>query len=149
MVLQGKRDIGGRERDDGKLAHDLKQPRRSWSIVEVYRDAGISGAKGRDKRPGLDAMLKKALLARPQPQRRAASSPYLHGGQIAGAASGTFFRRNEGTFLSSHYLAAEIASPTVKHWGARLFLIRLMCLNAARHGVQLRHRRHPPVHPAD
>ena len=29
-------------------------------MVEVYRDAGISGAKGRDQRPGLDAMLKDA-----------------------------------------------------------------------------------------
>ena len=34
--------------------------RRGWTVVEVYRDAGISGSKGRDKRPGLDAMLKDA-----------------------------------------------------------------------------------------
>jgi DNA invertase Pin-like site-specific DNA recombinase len=33
--------------------------RRGWT-VEVYRDAGISGAKGRAQRPGLDAMLKDA-----------------------------------------------------------------------------------------
>ena len=33
---------------------------RGWTVVETYRDAGISGAKGRDKRPGLDAMLKDA-----------------------------------------------------------------------------------------
>jgi DNA invertase Pin-like site-specific DNA recombinase len=32
--------------------------RRGWQVTEVYRDAGISGAKGRDQRPGLDAMLK-------------------------------------------------------------------------------------------
>lgn len=32
--------------------------RRGWQIVERYNDAGISGAKGRDKRPGLDRMLK-------------------------------------------------------------------------------------------
>jgi DNA invertase Pin-like site-specific DNA recombinase len=32
--------------------------RFDWDIAKVYRDAGISGAKGRDKRPGLDAMLK-------------------------------------------------------------------------------------------
>ena len=25
--------------------------RRGWQVVEVYRDAGISGAKGRDQRP--------------------------------------------------------------------------------------------------
>src|SRR5262245_60383883 len=34
--------------------------RRGWQVVEVYRDAGISGAKGRDKRPGLDGILKDA-----------------------------------------------------------------------------------------
>jgi DNA invertase Pin-like site-specific DNA recombinase len=34
--------------------------RRGWDVVEVYRDAGISGAKGRNGRPGLDAMLKDA-----------------------------------------------------------------------------------------
>src|SRR6478735_415625 len=34
--------------------------RRGWQVVEVYKDAGISGAKGRDQRPGLDTMLKEA-----------------------------------------------------------------------------------------
>lgn len=33
---------------------------RGWNIVEWYEDAGISGAKGRDKRPALDRMLKDA-----------------------------------------------------------------------------------------
>src|ERR1700754_3320184 len=32
--------------------------RSGWQIVKVYEDAGISGAKGRDKRPGLDAMMR-------------------------------------------------------------------------------------------
>ena len=32
--------------------------RQGWQIVEVFEDAGISGAKGRTQRPGLDAMLK-------------------------------------------------------------------------------------------
>ena len=41
---------------------ELKQvaERRGWTVIEVYRDAGISGFKGRDKRPGVDAMLKDA-----------------------------------------------------------------------------------------
>ena len=30
------------------------------TVVSVFEDAGISGAKGRDKRPGFDAMLKAA-----------------------------------------------------------------------------------------
>jgi DNA invertase Pin-like site-specific DNA recombinase len=34
--------------------------RRGWQIVATYQDAGISGTKGRDKRPGLDAMLNDA-----------------------------------------------------------------------------------------
>lgn len=37
---------------------------RGWQIMAVYEDAGISGAKGRDKRPGLDKMLKDASKRR-------------------------------------------------------------------------------------
>jgi DNA invertase Pin-like site-specific DNA recombinase len=32
--------------------------RSGWEVVGIYEDAGISGAKGRDQRPGLDAMMK-------------------------------------------------------------------------------------------
>ena len=38
--------------------------RRGWEVVEEYRDAGISGAKGRDNRPGLNQMLKDASKRR-------------------------------------------------------------------------------------
>jgi DNA invertase Pin-like site-specific DNA recombinase len=31
-----------------------------WDVVKVYEDAGISGGKGRDKRPQFDALLKDA-----------------------------------------------------------------------------------------
>ncbi|WP_342740576.1 recombinase family protein [Bradyrhizobium sp. B117] len=34
--------------------------RSRWEVVGVYEDAGISGAKGRDKRPGFDQLLKDA-----------------------------------------------------------------------------------------
>jgi DNA invertase Pin-like site-specific DNA recombinase len=34
--------------------------RRGWEVVEEYHDAGISGAKGREGRPGLDQMLNDA-----------------------------------------------------------------------------------------
>jgi DNA invertase Pin-like site-specific DNA recombinase len=34
--------------------------RRGWDVVEIYGDAGISGAKGRNGRPGLDSVLKDA-----------------------------------------------------------------------------------------
>lgn len=41
---------------------DLREvaERRGWEISQEFTDKGISGAKGRDRRPGLDAMLKAA-----------------------------------------------------------------------------------------
>jgi DNA invertase Pin-like site-specific DNA recombinase len=38
--------------------------RRGWTVVETYEDQGVSGAKGRDKRPGFDRMLKDASRRR-------------------------------------------------------------------------------------
>jgi DNA invertase Pin-like site-specific DNA recombinase len=38
--------------------------RSGWEIVEVYRDNGISGAKGRDQRPAFDMMCKDATRRR-------------------------------------------------------------------------------------
>ncbi len=32
--------------------------RHGWQVVAVFEDAGILGAKGRDARPGLNAMMK-------------------------------------------------------------------------------------------
>ena len=38
--------------------------RSGWEVVETYRDHGISGAKGRDHRPALDALCKDATRRR-------------------------------------------------------------------------------------
>jgi DNA invertase Pin-like site-specific DNA recombinase len=43
-----------REALDEALAH------RGWTVAEYYHDHGISGTKGRDKRPEFDRMLKDA-----------------------------------------------------------------------------------------
>lgn len=32
--------------------------RNGWTVIRVFEDAGISGSKGRDRRPGLDALMK-------------------------------------------------------------------------------------------
>jgi DNA invertase Pin-like site-specific DNA recombinase len=51
---------------DGQTVENQRQEleavaaRSGWQIVEVYKDAGISGSKGRDKRPGFDKLLKAA-----------------------------------------------------------------------------------------
>jgi DNA invertase Pin-like site-specific DNA recombinase len=52
-VSTSKQDTDNQRRELKAVAE-----RSDWQIVKVYEDAGISGAKGRDKRPGLDAMLK-------------------------------------------------------------------------------------------
>lgn len=50
--------------DRGQTVENQLQPlqeaatRLGWGIVAVFKDEGISGARGRDKRPGLDALLK-------------------------------------------------------------------------------------------
>jgi predicted site-specific integrase-resolvase len=50
--------------DRGQTIENQLQPlheaarRLGWTVVAVLRDEGISGTRGRDKRPGLDALLK-------------------------------------------------------------------------------------------
>jgi DNA invertase Pin-like site-specific DNA recombinase len=48
------------EQTTANQRRELKQvaKRHNWNIVEFFEDAGISGTKGRDKRPGLDRLLK-------------------------------------------------------------------------------------------
>ena len=49
----------GQQTIDNQLRDlNLAAARMGWEIVAHYSDEGISGAKGRDRRPGLDAMLK-------------------------------------------------------------------------------------------
>src|SRR6478736_6601764 len=57
-VSTSKQDTHNQRRELGAVA-----ARSGWEIVRVFQDNGISGAKGRDERPGLDAML-KAVNAR-------------------------------------------------------------------------------------
>ena len=52
-VSTSKQETGNQRRELEAVAE-----RSGWQVVKVYEDAGISGAKGRDKRPGLDAMMK-------------------------------------------------------------------------------------------
>ncbi|HET7880949.1 MAG TPA: recombinase family protein [Acetobacteraceae bacterium] len=47
-----------------RLALKTVAEQRGWTVVGIYEDAGISGAKGLDKRPGLDDLLTDATRAR-------------------------------------------------------------------------------------
>ena len=54
-VSTSKQDTDNQRRELEAVAK-----RSGWEVVRVYEDAGISGAKGRDKRPGFDRLLKDA-----------------------------------------------------------------------------------------
>lgn len=41
---------------------EMAAQRHGWEIVAVFEDAGISGAKGRDQRPALKALMKAVAL---------------------------------------------------------------------------------------
>jgi len=63
MPETGKRAaIYARVSTDGQsVDHQLRElstvaDRHGWEVVTTYTDEGVSGAKGRDKRPGLDAL---------------------------------------------------------------------------------------------
>ncbi len=48
----------GQTTDNQRLELEQVAAHRGWQIVATYADHGISGAKGRDKRPQFDALLK-------------------------------------------------------------------------------------------
>src|SRR3981189_1993883 len=52
-VSTSKQDTDNQRRELETVAE-----RSGWKVVKIYEDNGISGAKGRDHRPGLDAMMK-------------------------------------------------------------------------------------------
>lgn len=54
-VSTGEQTVENQRRD-----LDAAAAQRGWTISATYSDEGISGSKGRDKRPGLDALLKDA-----------------------------------------------------------------------------------------
>ena len=54
----------GQTVDNQRLALEAVCEQRGWQVVQVYADNGVSGAKGRSQRPGLDALLKDASRGR-------------------------------------------------------------------------------------
>jgi DNA invertase Pin-like site-specific DNA recombinase len=53
--------LNGQNTDNQRLELERMAERHDWQIVEVYEDAGISGARGRENRPAFDQMLKGAV----------------------------------------------------------------------------------------
>ena len=53
--------LNGQSTDNQRLELERVAERHGWQTVEVYEDAGISGARGRENRPAFDRMLKGAV----------------------------------------------------------------------------------------
>jgi DNA invertase Pin-like site-specific DNA recombinase len=54
----------GQTVENQRFALEAVCEQRGWQLVQVYSDNGVSGAKGRVHRPGLDAMLKDGSRGR-------------------------------------------------------------------------------------
>jgi DNA invertase Pin-like site-specific DNA recombinase len=52
--------LNGQTTENQQRELEAVAARSGWRIVRVFEDNGVSGSKGRDKRPGLDAMMKAA-----------------------------------------------------------------------------------------
>ena len=60
VALYVRVSTGEQTTDNQRLELEQVARRSGWQVVEVYEDAGISGANGREKRPAFDQMLKAA-----------------------------------------------------------------------------------------
>ena len=58
VALYLRVSTNGQSTENQKLELETAAARHGWDVEATYQDAGISGAKGRDKRPGLDRLLK-------------------------------------------------------------------------------------------
>jgi DNA invertase Pin-like site-specific DNA recombinase len=53
--------LNGQSTDNQRLELERVAERHGWQVVELYEDAGISGARGREHRPAFNRMLKGAV----------------------------------------------------------------------------------------
>ena len=67
LVADGVRNLVARAEPPPWLPRaelEIVAQRAGWQIVEFYEDAGISGSRGRDRRPAFDRLLKDATRRR-------------------------------------------------------------------------------------
>lgn len=84
--------------------------RAGWTIVAVFEDAGVSGAKGRDKRPGYDALLK--AISRREIDIAAAWSVDRLGRSLPDLVAFLSDIQNRGCDLYLHQQAVDTSTPS-------------------------------------
>ena len=84
--------------------------RSGWTIVHIFTDEGISGAKGRDQRPGLDAMMK--AVARREINLVAAWSVDRLGRSLSDLVAFLSDLQGQGCDLFLHQQAIDTSTPS-------------------------------------
>jgi len=84
--------------------------RSGWSVVATFEDAGISGAKGRDKRPGYDSLLK--AISRREVDIAAAWSVDRLGRSLQDLVSFLADIQAKGCDLYLHQQAVDTSTPS-------------------------------------
>jgi DNA invertase Pin-like site-specific DNA recombinase len=84
--------------------------RHGWHVVAVFEDAGISGAKDRDQRPGLDAMMK--AVARREVEMVAAWSVDRLGRSLTGLLDFLRELHAKGVDLFLHQQGLDTSTPS-------------------------------------
>jgi DNA invertase Pin-like site-specific DNA recombinase len=84
--------------------------RAGWNVVKVFEDAGISGARGREKRPGYDALLK--AVARREVDLVAAWSVDRLGRSMQDLVAFLEDLRGHGADLYLHQQALDTTTPS-------------------------------------
>ena len=130
--------------------------RSGWEVVAVFEDQGISGAKGRDQRPGFDALLK--AVARSEIQMVAAWSVDRLGRSLPDLIGLLSDLQARGCDLFLHQQSLDTSTPTGRAMYGMLSIFaefeRSMISNRVRAGQQrsraagVRFGR-PPIPPID
>jgi DNA invertase Pin-like site-specific DNA recombinase len=84
--------------------------RAGWEVVRTFEDAGVSGAKGRDRRPGYDALLK--AVARREIDLVAAWSVDRLGRSMQDLVAFLEDLRSHGADLYLHQQALDTTTPS-------------------------------------
>jgi DNA invertase Pin-like site-specific DNA recombinase len=84
--------------------------RSGWTVVQTFSDEGISGAKGRDKRPGYDSLLK--AVARREVDIAAAWSVDRLGRSLGDLVAFLTDIQTKGCDLYLHQQAIDTSTPS-------------------------------------
>lgn len=96
--------------DNQRRELEVVAERAGWDVVRVFEDAGVSGAKGREKRPAYDALLK--AVARREVDLVAAWSVDRLGRSMQDLVSFLEDLKGHGADLYLHQQALDTTTPS-------------------------------------